>query len=61
MPSCNLAETVHNKWLQESGNCGSDLYIAIVDDFVRTFMQMVRFYQYFKANGVGTCLGKEEL
>ena len=20
MPTCNLAETVHNKWLQQSGN-----------------------------------------
>jgi hypothetical protein len=35
MPSCNLAEMVHNKWLQQSGNQGTDLYIAIVDDFVR--------------------------
>jgi hypothetical protein len=61
MPSCNLAETVHNKWLQESGNRGCDLYIATVDDFVRAFMQMVRFYQYLKGNGVGTGPGKEEL
>ena len=35
MPSCNLSETVHNKWLQQSGNRGSDLYVATVDDFVR--------------------------
>ena len=34
MPSCNLAETVHNKWLQASGNKGDDLYIAAMDDYV---------------------------
>ena len=39
MPSCNLSETVHNKWLQQSGNRGSDLYVATVDDFVRAFKQ----------------------
>lgn len=25
MPSCNLAEIVHSKWLQESGDRGKDL------------------------------------
>ena len=44
MPSCNLAETVHNKWLQQSSNCGNDLYVATMDDLVREFMQMVRYY-----------------
>ena len=38
MPSCNLAETVHNKWLQQSGNRENDLYVATVDDFVKAFM-----------------------
>jgi len=61
MPSCNLAKTVHNKWLQQSGNRGNDLYTATVDDFVRAFMQMVRYYQYLKDNGGGTGPGKEEL
>ena len=50
MPSCNLAKTVHNKWLQQSGNCGNDLYIATVDDLVRAFMQMVRYYEFFKGD-----------
>ena len=48
MPTCNLAETVHNKWLQQSGKRGTDSYVATVDDFVRAFMQMVRYYQYLK-------------
>ena len=61
MPLCNLAETVHNKWLQQSGNRGNDLYIATVDDLVRAFMQMVRYYQFLKGENTGTGPGKEEL
>ena len=34
MPSYNLVETVHNKWLQAFGNKGGDLYIAAVDDYI---------------------------
>jgi hypothetical protein len=41
MPSCNLAGTIHNKWLQQSSNRGTDLYVATVDDFFRAFMQVV--------------------
>jgi hypothetical protein len=32
MPSCNLPETAHNKWLQQSGNCGNDLFTTTCDD-----------------------------
>ena len=52
MPSCNLAETVHNKWLQASGNKGDGLYIAVVDDYIQAFLQVVAYYQYFKG-GIG--------
>jgi hypothetical protein len=34
MSSCNLAESIQNKWLQASGNNGGDLYIVTVNDFV---------------------------
>ena len=61
MPSCNLAETVHNKWLQQSGNRGNDLYVATVDNLVRAFMQMVRYYQFLKGEHAGMGPGKEEL
>ena len=61
MPSCNLAETVHNKWLQQSGKRGNDLYVATVDDYVRAFMQMVAYYQYLNGERPGTGPGKEEL
>jgi hypothetical protein len=61
MPSCNLAESMHHKWNQQSGNRGSDLYIATVDDFIRALMQVVQYYQYLKGNRAGTGPGKEEL
>ena len=61
MPSCNLAETVHNKWLQQSGNRGNDLYVATVDDYVRAFMQVVAYYQYLNGDRSGTGPGKKEL
>jgi hypothetical protein len=61
MPFGNLAETVHNKWLQQSDNRGNDLYVSTVDDFVRAFIQVYMYYQYLKGEHVGTCLGKEEL
>ena len=61
MPLCNLAETVHNKWLQQSGNCGNNLYIATVDDLVRAFIQIVRYYQFLKGEHVGMGPRKEEL
>jgi hypothetical protein len=61
MPSCNLTETVHNKWLQQSSNQGNDLYAATVDDFVRVLIQVSRYYQYLKNKHAGTSPRKEEL
>ena len=61
MPSCNLAEIMYNKWLQQSGNHRNDLSIAIVDDFVRALMQVSRYYQYLKNELTRTGPRKEEL
>ncbi len=61
MPSCNLAESVHNKWLQASGNNGGDLYVATVDDYIRAFLQVVNYYQYLKGDVGGTGPSKQEL
>lgn len=61
MPSCNLAETVHNKWKQQSGKRGDDLYVATVDDYVRAFLQVVAYYQYLKGSAGGSGPDKEEL
>jgi hypothetical protein len=61
MPSCNLAESIHNKWKQQSGDCGNDLYVATVDDFVRAFMQCSAYSQFLKGKNLGTGPSKEEL
>jgi hypothetical protein len=52
---------MHNKWNQQSGNRGSDLYITTVDDFIPALMQVVRYYQYMKGDQARTGPGKEEL
>jgi len=61
MPSCNLAETVHNKWLQQSGKRRNDLYVATVDDYVRAFTQVVSYYQFSKGDRAGVGPNKEDL
>jgi hypothetical protein len=61
MPSCNLAESIHNKWKHQSGDRGNDLYVATVDDFVRAFMQCSAYSQILKGDNPGTGPSKEEL
>lgn len=61
MSSCDLAESIDNEWKQQSGDRGSDLYVATVDDFVRSFMQSIAYYQYLKGNRAGIGHSKEEL
>ena len=61
MPSCNLAEMVHNKWLQASGNKGGNLYIAAVDNYIRAFLQVVAYYQYLKGGVKDMGTSREEL
>ena len=61
MPSCNLAQTVHNKWLQVSRNKGGDLYVAAVDNYIRAFLQVVAYYQFLKGCVRGMGPSREEL
>ena len=61
MPSYNLLETIHNRWLQQSRNRGKNLYDAIVDDFVRAFMQCTNYYQFLKGGRPETGPSKQEL
>jgi hypothetical protein len=61
MPSCNLAETIHNKWLQQSGNTGDCLYAATVDDMMRAFMQITQYRMYLKGGRGGKGPDKAEL
>ena len=35
MLNYNLAESIHNKWLQASESKGGDLYVATMDDYIR--------------------------
>ena len=48
MPTCNLVETIHNKWLQQSGNKMTCLYEATVDDMIRAFIQIANYWAWLK-------------
>jgi hypothetical protein len=61
MPNCNLAKSVHNKWLQASGNKGGDLYVATVHDSIRAFLQVVAYHQFLNDGAGGDGPSKEEL
>jgi hypothetical protein len=61
MPSCNLTETVHNKWLQQSSNIDDCLYAATVDDMMRAFMQITQYRKYLKGGKSGKGPDKAEL
>lgn len=61
MPSYNLADTVHNKWLQQSGKRGNDLYVATVDNYVCAFTQISVYYQFSKGDTIGIGPIKEDL
>ncbi len=43
MPSCNLAESVHHKWLMQSGNTMECIYEATIDDMVRALQQIANY------------------
>jgi hypothetical protein len=61
MLNCNLAESIHNKWLQASDNKGGDLYVFTVDEYIRAFFQVVVYHQFFKSGVGGDGPSKEEL
>jgi len=61
IPTCNLAETVHNRWLQSSGNRGSDLFVATTDDWARAFMQMTNYRSYLCGGASGKGPSKHDL
>jgi hypothetical protein len=61
MPSCNLSEAAHNKWLQQSGNRGNDIFAATYDDKIQAVMQMTNYRAYLKNKASGTGPPKQEL
>jgi hypothetical protein len=48
VPTCNLSETVHNKWQQASGDNMTDLYNATLDDYCRATLQSTAYHNYLK-------------
>ena len=61
IPTCNLFETIHNKWLQASGNKMIDVYHATVDDFARAALQSLFYFNYLRGGPSGTGPSKFEL
>ena len=61
LPSCNLSETVHYKWLQMSGKRGNNLFDATCDDSIQDGMQMTNYRAYLKGYASGSGASKEEL
>ena len=53
MPTCNLTETVHNKWLQQFGNKMTCLYEATVDDLICVFMQIANYISWLRGGSIG--------
>ena len=53
MPTCNLLETMHNKWLQASGNKMVDLYSATMDDYSRAALQSSGYFNFLKGGHSG--------
>jgi hypothetical protein len=56
MPSCNLSETIHNKWLQQSSNRDTTC-----DDKIRAVMQMTNYRASLKDKSSGIGTSKQEL
>ena len=63
LPSCNLSDIVHNKWLQMSEKGGNNLFDATCDDSIRAWIQMTNYRVYVKgyASGSGPLKGELRL
>jgi hypothetical protein len=53
MPTYNLAETVHNKWLQQFGNKMTCMYEVTVDDLICAFMQIANYKLWLRGGSTG--------
>jgi hypothetical protein len=53
MLTCNLFETIHNIWLQESGKRGVCLYVSTSDDYMRIFRQLALHYAFLHDDRLG--------
>ena len=52
MPTCNLGETMHNKWLQQSGNKMNCLYEATMDNLIRAFMEIANYRLWLRGGSI---------
>ena len=46
--TCNLAETIHNKWFQESGNKMICFYEATMNDMIYAFIQIINYRTWLR-------------
>ena len=53
MPTCNLTETMHNKWLHQYGNNMTCLYEATVDNLTLKFMHIANYKSWLKVGSTG--------
>jgi len=61
MPTFNLAETMHNKWLQQSGNKMTCLYEATMNDLICAFMQIANYRSSLRGGSTGKGLDSASL
>ena len=61
MPTCNLSETVHNKWLHAFGRKMLDVYHATVENFARATLQSLFYFNYLRGGPSGTGPSKSKL
>ena len=59
MLSCNLTKTILNKWFQQLGNCGNDLYVATMDDLSKCSHKYQGIINISKVNLQGPDQGRE--
>ena len=54
MPTCNLSESMHNKWLQALGSKMIDVFHATVDDLNWEAIQSLFYFNYLRGGPSGT-------
>ena len=59
--TCNFSETIHNKWLQASGNKMINVYHTTIDDFARAALQSLFYFNYLRSGPSGIGRSKFEL
>jgi hypothetical protein len=61
MPSCNLSKTIYNKWLQQFGNRGNNLFATTCNDKIWAVIQMTNYKAYLKGTLSDTSPSRHKL